>query len=345
MKLPAVSLFSGAGGLDLGVNKAGFKTLCSVELDPHCAATLQQNARAKTIWQVDVRVLDTSRVASILNIRRKDLVLLHGDPPWETAARISHEPNTPQLREALAFEMVRFARALQPTAVMIVQGPNFLKLSHSPDSLLKDVLAERFREIGYDMHEAVLDAVDYSIPQRRRQVFIICVPQGQEYEFPFKVLLPEPVNAGEAIKDLPPPAKNGGEPKVPNHVDVTPARDSDRIAYVKEGEWLAKSNAPPEVIRKLTRKDSAKYRRLDRELPSPTLRRGEILYHPVKNRYLTPRETARLQGFDDHYEFRGPIRRLFGWVSDLDQHRQVANAVPPPLAQVVATSLRKSLAL
>lgn len=345
MKLPAVSLFSGAGGLDVGVDKAGFKTICSVELDPHCTATLRRNARAKTTWQVDVRVLDTSRMLSNLNIRRSDLVLLHGSPPREAAANVSKELNTSQSRDELIFEMVRFARALQPTAIMIVQGPNFLKLPHSPDSLLKDVLAEKFQEIGYDTHEAVLYAVDYSIPQRRRQVFIICVPQGQEYVFPFKVLLPEPINAGEAIKDLPQPVKEGNEPKVPNHIDVTPARDSDRIAYVKEGEWLAKSNAPPEIIRKLTRKDSAKYRRLDRELPSPTIRSGEILYHPVKNRYLTPRETARLQGFEDQYEFQGPIRHFFGWASDLDQHRQIANAVPPPLAQVVATSLRESLSI
>lgn len=345
MKLQAVSLFSGAGGLDIGVDKAGFKTRCSVELDPHCTATLHHNARAKTVWKVDVRVLDTSQVASILDLQGEKPVLVFGGPPGVTAAQTRGKTNTTQFRGELALEMVRFAEALRPVAVMIVQSPSFLKLPHSSDSLLKDLLAEKFQAIGYDMHEAILDAGDYGIPQRRRHAFIICIPQGQRYEFPFKVLFPDSIKAGEAIQDLPPAARAGNEPEVPNHVDVTAPNDSDRIAYVKEGEWLAKSDAPPEIIKKLTRKDSTKYRRLDRKLPSPTLRSGEILYHPVENRYLTPRETARLQGFDDQYVFQGPIRRLTGWACDLDQHRQIANAVPPPFAQAIATSLKESLAL
>ena len=65
MKPKALSLFAGAGGLDIGVDGAGFKTVCSVELDPHCAATLRQNAREKTVWQVDVRALDPTAAANI----------------------------------------------------------------------------------------------------------------------------------------------------------------------------------------------------------------------------------------------------------------------------------------
>ena len=68
MKLKALSLFAGAGGLDIGVDGAGFKTICSIELDPHCVSTLRRNARGKTVWQVEVRALDPTGVASALNI-------------------------------------------------------------------------------------------------------------------------------------------------------------------------------------------------------------------------------------------------------------------------------------
>lgn len=134
--------------------------------------------------------------------------------------------------------------------------------------------------------------------------------------------------------------------KVVWQADVTPQRDQERIAFVPEGLWLSKApDVPPNILRNLSRKDTTKYRRLHREGIAPTLRCGEALYHPVENRYITPREAARLQGFPDRHVFEGPIRRRTGRVPDLDQHRQVANAVPPPLARAVATQLREALCL
>ncbi len=345
VKHPAVSLFSGAGGLDVGVDKAGFKTLCSIERDPHCVSTLRRNSRQKTVWQVDIRVLDPSRVASTLGTRRKDLALLHGGPPSQPVNPLGQKKDISHPKDHLALEMVRFARALRPTAALIEQVPNFLKTEYSPKSLLKDVLAEEFKTIGYDLHLTVLDAADYGIPQRRKQVFIVCLPRGQTYEFPYQVLLPAPSTAGEAIDGLPPAVKPEEDPGVPNHIDATPPRDRVRIAYVREGEWLSKSDAPSDIIQKLTPRDSTKFRRIGRSLPAPTLRSGERLFHPVEDRYLTPRETARIQGFEDRYVFHGPIRRLSGSVRDLDQHSQVANAVPPPFAQAIANSVKASLRL
>ncbi|MXW53279.1 MAG: DNA cytosine methyltransferase [Gammaproteobacteria bacterium] len=345
MKHPAVSLFSGAGGLDVGVDKAGFKTLCSIELDPHCVSTLRRNSRQKTVWQVDIRVLDPSRVAFSLGARRKDLALLYGGPPTQPVNQLGLKKGISHPQDHLALEMVRFAQALRPSAVLIAQAPRFLKTKYSPKALLKDVLAEEFKTIGYDLHQIVLDAVDYGIPQNRKQVFIVCLPRDQTYEFPYQVLLSAPSTAEEAIDGLPPAVKPEKDPGVPNHIDATPPRDRVRIAYVREGDWLSKSDAPPDIIQKLTPRDSTKFRRLDRSLPAPTLRSGERLFHPVEDRYLTPRETARIQGFEDRYVFHGPIRRLSGSVRDLDQHSQVANAVPPPFAQVIARSVKAALRL
>ena len=92
---------------------------------------------------------------------------------------------------------------------------------------------------------------------------------------------------------------------------------------------------------RLTKKDTTKFLRLDRQKPSNTLRGGEIFYHPTDDRYLTPREYMRIHGFPDDYVLRGPVRGRTGTVKNLDQHRQVGNAVPPPLAKAVAEKIKE----
>ena len=345
MAHPALSLFAGAGGLDIGVDQAGFKTVCSLECDPHCISTLRHNARGKTVWQVDVRALDPRRTADILSLAPGDLALLHGGPPCQPFSQIGKQKGLADPRGQLVFEMVRFADALRPTAVLIEQVPNFLRTPVSATTCMEDILRERFDEIGYAMETSVLDAASYDVPQRRKRAIVVCVPKGQYYRFPMPSLQAFRT-VGEAIGDLPAAVPADQHPLIANHIDITPARDRERIAYVPEGAWLSKvSDAPPDIVCNLTKKDSTKYRRLDRKLPSLTLRCGEALYHPTEDRYLTPREAARLQGFPDKHIFDGPIRRRTGCVRDLDQHRQVANAVPPPLARAVASSLKETLCL
>ena len=341
----AISLFAGAGGLDLGVDAAGFRTICAVELDPHCVSTLLRNARGKTVWQVDVQALDPRGVAAALNLTAGQLALLHGGPPCQPFSQIGKKGGIRDPRGQLAFQMVRFADQLRPAAVLIEQVPKFLDTRATHDMTMADVLAEEFSRIGYGLRATVLDAADCGVPQKRRRALIVAVPSGQAFEFPL-VGSRQPTTVGVAIGDLPKPVPPERDPLVPNHIDVTPARDRHRISFVAEGEWLSKTaNAPADVVQRLTPKDSTKFRRLHRDLPSLTLRCGEALYHPCEDRYLTPREAARIQGFSDAHVFVGPIRRRTGTVRSLDQHRQVANAVPPPLAKSVATTIKTALCL
>src|ERR1017187_10150946 len=95
----------------------------------------------------------------------------------------------------------------------------------------------------------------------------------------------------------------------------------------------------------LTKKDKTKFRRLSRNEPSITLRGGEAFYHPVEDRYLTPREYMRLHGYPDDYLLKGPIRGRTGTVRNLDQHWQVANSVPPPVAKYIAEAILRTLIL
>ena len=340
----AISLFSGAGGLDIGVDRSGFKTICSVEADAHCTATLRRNAKRKTVWHVDVRALDPKRLLEIFNLQPESLRLLHGGPPCQPFSQIGKQSGLRDPRGALVFEMLRFAAVLRPTAILIEQVPNFLSASTSSGGSLLDKLTEEFHGLGYDLHVSVLNALSYGVPQSRRRAILVGIPSGQDYYFPGASLRTRVV--GEALRDLPSPVAKNEQPLIANHVDVTPDRDRQRISYVPEGLWLSKApNVPKEILRNLTRKDTTKFRRLHRDQPALTLRCGEIQYHPIEDRYITPREAARIQGFPDSHVLLGPIRGRTGQVRDLDQHRQIANSVPPPLAKAVAKSIGDALCL
>ncbi len=341
----ALSLFAGAGGLDVGVDAAGFRTICAVELDAHCVSTLLHNARRKAVWRVDVRALDPCAAADAVGVRPGELALLHGGPPCQPFSQIGKQTGIKDPRGQLAFQMVRFAAATRPAAVLIEQVPKFLSAPATDDMTMLDVLREEFSTIGYDVRATLMDAADYGVPQRRKRAIIVAVCKGQAFEFPL-VGGGRAVTVGDAIGDLPAAVPPDRDPLVPNHIDVTPPRDRHRISFVAEGEWLSKTKgAPADVVQRLKPKDSTKFRRLHRALPSLTLRCGEALYHPFEDRYLTPRESARIQGFPDAHVFVGPIRRRTGVVRDLDQHRQVANAVPPPLAESVAANVKSALCL
>ena len=344
-RFPSISLFSGAGGMDIGVDQAGFKTLCSIEFDAPCVSTLRRNARRKTVWQVDARALDPARLLEIFGLEQGALALLHGGPPCQPFSQIGNRKGTRDPRGTLVFEMVRLTEKLRPAAVMIEQVPYFARAAAPDGEPIVNGLQEGFHALGYDLHIDILNASDFEVAQLRKRIVIVCVPRGQPFNFP----LPSgrvPHTVGRALAGLPEPVAKGQESEVPNHIDITPDRDRERIRYVSEGQWLAKSpNVPSSIMRNLTRKDTTKFRRLDRQQPSPTVRCGEPFYHPVQHRYLTPRESARLQGFPDRHVLVGPIRGRTGQVRNLDQHRQVANAVPPPLAKAVAARIRDSLCL
>ena len=342
----AISLFSGAGGMDIGVGQSGFSTICSIESDPHCAATLKRNDRGKTVWQVDIRALDPNRLMDILGVGRGSLALLHGGPPCQPFSQIGKQGGLRDPRGALVFEMARFAEAFRPAAIIMEQVPNFFRMKAPDDARIVDILRMDFCRLGYDMYANVIDASEHGVAQKRRRAIVVCVPRGQNFCFSLASQADSSPTVGDALHGLPPPSSQDQEPYFPNHVDVTPPRDKERIAYVPEGLWLSKSpNVPADILQNLTRKDTTKFRRLDRSLPAPTLRCGEAPYHPTDNRYITPREAARLQGFPDKHVFLGPIRRRTGIVRDLDQHRQVANAVPPPVARSIAADVKRSLCL
>ncbi len=322
--------------MDLGVDKSGFRTLLSVERDVHAGATLLANAGRKLVWRTDVRALDPLRTIQLLDLGPGDLALLHGAPPI-------HQSPGPSLRvetlQSPMFEMLRFAEILRPTCVFIEQPPSAISSWLTGGRRLVGELHRRFEALQYDLHLDLLDAGIAGLSQSRVRAVLVAVPAGAEFELSLAGISAIQ-SVGEAWQGLPMPTPRGVQSNLANHVDATPPRARERIRYVPEGSWLSKAkNAPAEVKGKLTARDTTKFRRLAYQKPSQTLFAGEIFFHPTEDRYITPREAARLQGFPDSYRFEGPIGRRTSAGASLDQHRQIAEATPPPFAAALASKL------
>jgi DNA (cytosine-5)-methyltransferase 1 len=329
--LKAVSLFSGAGGLDIGLNAAGIKTIASVELDKHCAETLRLNTKSK-IFHGDVRSFEPMSVARSLGLSEIDV--LHGGPPCQPFSQIGARKGLDHRDGMLLFEMLRWIKDLQPRSFIIEQVKGLLKHQSAFDHLKIELTS-----LGYHIDWKLLNSVEHNVAQMRERVFIV---GSRDRSVNLDSWIKKSAirkTVGSVIADLPSPEIE----TVANHLDKTPARDRERISYVEEGGWLSKSSAPLDIIKKLTRKDTTKFRRLDRNLPSLTLRCGEIFYHPLQNRYLTPREYMRIHGYPDTHILSGPIRGRTGQVTNLDQHRQIANSVPPPLAKAVGLAVKENI--
>jgi DNA (cytosine-5)-methyltransferase 1 len=357
----ALSLFSGAGGMDIGVRQAGFEILACIEIDPYCCETLRnaiEREEAKTfLFESDIRQVKSSQIMESLNLQVGELDLLFGGSPCQSFSQAGKRASLDDERGLLLFEFIRFAKDLKPKVILIEQVKGVLK---APDKagnvggVCKD-LSSQLKKLGYRLSIQTINSADYGVAQVRERVFIVATKTEEAFHFPLPThgkldaQIPlfssqQHITVGQVLMGLGNPSKDKENPPEDSHIDITPAGDRRRIHGVPEGSFLAKELHLPEEQRcKLTKKDTTKFRRLSFSEPSLTLRCGEIFFHPIEDRYLTPREYMRIHGYPDDYVLKGPIRSRSGRVRHLDQHRQVANSVPPPVAYAIAKQIAEFL--
>jgi DNA (cytosine-5)-methyltransferase 1 len=361
----ALSLFSGAGGMDIGVRDAGFHVFAQIEADKHCCDTLRaakerENADTR-IYEADIRSIQPATLRKELALEKGELDLLFGGPPCQSFSLAGKQLGIKDERGMLLFEIVRFAAEFEPKVILVEQVKGLLssKGTKKKKGEIFDKFLASLEDAGYTPKWRIMLVADYGIPQMRERLFVVGTRGKNGFVFPDQTHAPPKrcsglfplkphVGIGEVIGGLGPP-----DPKIKGttfyaredgHVDVTPPRDRERIAGVPEGSYLAAQLHLGEDLRRgLKSRDTTKYLRLHRKKPANTLRCGEIFYHPTEDRYLTPREYMRIHGFPDDYLLVGPIRSRTGTVKNLDQHRQVANSVPPPMARILALRIAELL--
>ncbi len=312
-KRTALSLFSGAGGMDLGVQMAGFHVLASLELDPDCCETLRENilrsGRDTAVYEGDVRTFSPRQILMDLGYQPGEIDLLFGGPPCQAFSQIGKQQSLSDDRGMLLFQMVRYAEVIQPKMILLEQVKGLLT-ARDPSGRrggVFDALLRELEQIGYEARWQVLLAADYGVPQLRERVFVVAVQGTNTFAFPEPThgravdgldLLPYRT-VGEAIAGLGVPVLKTDSAAVPDdsHYDGTPPRDRERIHGVPEGKSLSsQTQLPQEQIGGLTRKDTTKFRRLDRGRPAKTLRGGEIFFHPPRTDTSHPGSTCGSTG-------------------------------------------------
>lgn len=337
-----VSLFSGAGGLDYGFEAAGFDTVVAVEMDHDCCETLRANRKR---WAVVEQPI-ANVTSSVLRSKVDEVDVLIGGPPCQPFSKAGYWAHGDSLRlddprADTLHEYLRVVADLQPRALLL---ENVLGLTYQGKDeglrVLRTGLARINRERGtkYDLRVGVLNAADYGVPQIRERVFLVASRDGAAFRFPTPTHAP------------PEHAKLAALP--PHHTawdaigDVEPSADED---LTLRGKWAGLLPSIPEGSNYLWHTDRGNGRplfgwrtrfwnfllKLAKDRPSWTIQAqpgpSTGPFH-WDNRRLSMRELCRLQTFPDDVIIHG---------SRVEIQRQLGNAVPSLLGEVLARSIRE----
>jgi DNA (cytosine-5)-methyltransferase 1 len=323
-KLVAYSLFSGAGGMRLGLEQAGFKVVVSSDISKHAEETHHKNWPNSPFLRKDIRQITARELLKLSNGKRPNL--LAGGPPCQGFSTLGDKLSSDP-RNDLFVAFLRIARELGPELILIENVKAFTTMY---GGRFADWIERELRAFGYAVHKSVLNAADYGAPQIRHRAIFVGSRLEADFSFPtsthglrdgkpFEVV-------GDWIGDL---ADKGDE--VPNHIALNHSpKVIARYKLIPEGGRLPSPDKLPQEIRRKNFGNT--YKRLHRDRPALTMVPGNNAFpiHPTLNRSLTPREAARLQTFPDEFVFSGDRR---------NQCILVGNAVPPLLAKAVGKAL------
>ncbi|WP_420597128.1 DNA cytosine methyltransferase [Deinococcus sp.] len=328
-----LDLFAGAGGLSLGLQWAGFRSIGAVEVESAAAATYDTNFGPHVLRDEHSNPLPIEAVDYAAFRERVDL--LTGGLPCQgfslLGARLQDDP-----RNRLWREFMRAVEEVRPRAFLMENVPPILKTQEGRFTI------EHARELGYEVVAGTLSADEFGVPQKRKRAFFLGVLDGA-------ITLPKPNTRSPmrsvrwALKGIPLHPTNEGL-----HLGRNPTEMSlERYATVPEGgnRFDLMRNRPDITPRcwmeKLTGSTDV-FGRLWWDRPALTIRtefykpeKGRYL-HPSEHRPITHREAARLQTFPDAFQFEG---------SRIEVARQIGNAVPPMLAYRIGLHLRTALGL
>jgi DNA (cytosine-5)-methyltransferase 1 len=339
-RLYAISLFSGAGGFDLGIEAAGFTTKLCTDIDYYSCQTLERNrdelkgrkginflSEAKVV-QRNIKEYPTSEILADAGLKKGEVALVYGGAPCQSFSIFGHRKGIDDPRGTLLWDYLRVIREIKPTSFIFENVAGLLTIDDGKvfhtflDSLSKD---ENRKNI-YNITHYLLDVASFGVPQYRSRV-IIFGSKKKQISAPKKThaissndknLLPAKT-VGDALDGLHEPSQMS----LPNHIGRLHGKDIiERYTQLKFGE----------------RDPKTRINRLNPDKPSFTIvvgsdkGGGKGHVHPYIPREVTPRESARLQSFPDYWAFTGTSRHPI---------RQVGNAVPPIFAAVLGANLLK----
>ncbi len=326
----AIDLFAGCGGISTGLLDAGVRVLAGFDHDKRSieAYNYNHNYRGTSGFVVDIGRVHASELLQYAGVDAVDMIV--GGPPCQAFSIAGKRKGLEDERATLIWDYLRIVKALQPAVFVLENVANLAKFDNGQ---ILSWITEEAESVGYCVRSHVLSVSDYGVPQLRKRLFIMGMLGASSFDFPpmrthgnigiqadlfSQAIAPFPTTQ-QAIGDLP-------------DVETTEAR------LIPNHEPTVHSAAMLEAFSRLEpgKRDRKSYHdRLHPDRLAYTLRAGSGNFSPLRpvhykyNRVITVRESARLQGFSDDFIWQDTIPRL-------QQYRQVGNAVPPPVAKVLA---------
>lgn len=367
----AADLFSGAGGLSLGLEMAGYCVVMGIDRDLEATETHRHHFGGLALsWDLG-NAKHIARVAQL--IKDAGVELLVGGPPCQPFSRagrskIRHRilqgfDDPSEERRHLWRSYLEIIMTAKPAAVLMENVPD---MALDKDMFILRTMVHELESAGYAVEERVVDTSQYGVPQFRQRLILVALRDKTAFAWPAPV--PDRVTLGNAIDDLP-SVEGGWRPEggaegwapyeAPNNAfqrrmrqgmdgDLTnrvydqitrPVREDDKIAFESMDTKTLYSELPEKLRRYRSDIFDDKYKRLDENGLSRTItahiaKDGYWYIHPKEPRTLTVREAARIQTFPDRYRFAGPPSAAF---------RQIGNAVPPLLGEQLGIAIQNSL--
>lgn len=307
-----VSLFSGCGGLDLGLIHAGHEIIWANDIFVDAVNTYRKNIASH---------IDLRDIREILSSDIPDCDVIVGGFPCQGFSIANMNRNVEDIRNQLYRQMIRVIRDKQPKFFI---GENVKGItSLGKGEVLKKIIMD-FEAVGYKTHWTVVNAADYGVPQMRMRLIIFGVKKdisSEELAFP-----PEATHANPELAETLklPPWKTIGEAL--SHFPEP--EDGKNIPNHENSKYKLRFNG------------HLGHRRIDPDRPAPTVTgRGDekggvvVLHHPGNHRRMSAREIAATQSFPDDFVFEG---------TKTSAYRQIANAVPPLLGKAIGIMLTEN---
>ena len=322
-----VSFFAGAGGLDLGFEKAGFNVVWANEYDKDIWETYEKNHKNTT--------LDRRSIVNIQSDEVPECDGIIGGPPCQSWSEAGSLRGINDKRGQLFYDFIRILEAKQPKFFLAENVSGMLLERHS--EALKNI-KEMFKKAGYKLSFKLLNASDFDVPQDRKRVFFVGIREDLDFEFEFPQTLKQKVTLEQKIADLQNsvvPAKEGNKTnkencKVPNHEYMIGGFSSMFMSRNRVRSWDEQS---------FTIQAGGRHAPLHPQAPKMKFIEQNVrVFVPGKEdlyRRLSVRECARIQTFPNNF--------IFHYSHISAGYKMIGNAVPVNLAKHIAISIKSQI--
>jgi DNA (cytosine-5)-methyltransferase 1 len=355
-----LSLFSGAMGLDLGLEAAGFQSVLCLDNDPAACATIRANRPAMPVIEDTIKNWTGAQLCSTASIDPTSITCIVGGPPCPSFSTAGRRRSFSDPRGEVMFDFLRIVSELRPPFFVLenVRGILSAAIKHRPvaqrgnghhpleppeqlGSVLR-LLQQHFCEMGYTVTAELVNAADYGVPQHRERVIFFGSRDGYQLTLPMGEFAQQPNMFQQPWRNL--RSALAGMEHV--HHTYQPFSETRKhyLSLLTAGQnWRnLPSDLLPQAMGGAYEASGGRvgfYRRLAWDKPSPTLptspaQKSTMLCHPDELRPLSVQEYARIQQFPDTWQVQGSL---------MAQYRQLGNAVPVGLGYVIGRTLLRYL--